>query len=256
MVKEVAQAMIDQGLQAAGYSYVNLDDCWEATTRDPKTGAMRADPERFTGGSLKPLADWLHARKFSFGMYTSAGEETCSTGGRTVPGKPDARGVPGSIGHYVQDASTYAEWGVDYVKMDWCSKLDNNGTLTHAMAAALNLTGRPMWLNFHCGEYTGDYKTWCARDGNSFRIGPDHHDVWSRTAEVIELLATVSSRGGGTIGPYAWADADFLMTGGAGCDTNEMAQRCPGQSEDEYRTEFSLWSVAASQIIVATVDQT
>jgi alpha-galactosidase len=67
MVKDVAQSMIDQGLRKAGYYMVNLDDCWEATTRDPKTGAMRADPDRFPSGSLKPLADWLHARNFSFG---------------------------------------------------------------------------------------------------------------------------------------------------------------------------------------------
>jgi alpha-galactosidase len=134
MVKDVAQSMIDQGLQKAGYYMVNLDDCWEgawsrvvrtcltflilliATTRDPKTGAMRADPDRFPSGSLKPLADWLHARNFSFGMYTSAGNETCSTGGRTIPGKPGSRGVDGSWGHYEQDAKTYADWGIDYVR--------------------------------------------------------------------------------------------------------------------------------------------
>ena len=59
---------------------VNLDDCWEATTRDSATGAMRADPDRFPSGTLKPLADWLHERNFTFGMYTSAGNQTCSTG--------------------------------------------------------------------------------------------------------------------------------------------------------------------------------
>ena len=91
MVKDVAQSMLDQGMHAAGYRRVNLDDCWEATTRDPATGATRADPERFPSGTLKPLADWLHARNFSFGMYTSAGNETCSTGGRRIPGEPGAR---------------------------------------------------------------------------------------------------------------------------------------------------------------------
>ena len=66
MVKDVAQAMIDQGLREAGYKWVTLDDCWEATTRSP-SGAMRADTERFPSGTLKPLADWLHERNFSVG---------------------------------------------------------------------------------------------------------------------------------------------------------------------------------------------
>lgn len=81
MVKEVAQSMLDQGLHAAGWTYVNVADCWEATTRDPATGAMRADTDRFPSGTLRPLADWLHERNFSFGTYTALGNETCSTGG-------------------------------------------------------------------------------------------------------------------------------------------------------------------------------
>ena len=103
MVKDVAQSMIDQGLQKAGYEWVNLDDCWEATTRD-ESGAMRADPDRFPSGTLKELADWLHDRNFKFGMYTSAGNQTCSTGGRAVAG------IDGSWGHYDQDTKTYASW--------------------------------------------------------------------------------------------------------------------------------------------------
>jgi alpha-galactosidase len=115
MVKDVAQSMIDQGLQKAGYYMVNLDDCWEATARDPKTGAMRADPDRFPSGTLKELADWLHERNFSFGIYTSAGNNACSSGGRSVPNCTTC-GVPGSFKHYEQDALTYASWNIDYVR--------------------------------------------------------------------------------------------------------------------------------------------
>jgi hypothetical protein len=109
MVKDVAQSMIDQGMQAAGWYMVNLDDCWADTTRDPSTGALRADKNRFPSGTLKELADWLHARNFSMGMYTGAGNRTCSSGGRPVPA-PYSRGVPGSFGHYEQDAKTFADW--------------------------------------------------------------------------------------------------------------------------------------------------
>ena len=147
LVKDVAQAMLDQGLHAKGWTRINLDDCWEATTRDPHTGAMRADPDRFPSGTLKPLANWLHTRKFSFGVYTALGNETCSTGGRTIPGSPDARGVPGSFGHFAQDAETFASWGVDYVKLDSCihqSHEENAAlreSLTPKFAQALDATG-------------------------------------------------------------------------------------------------------------------
>jgi alpha-galactosidase len=202
MVKDVAQSMLDQGLHAAGYTRVNLDDCWEATTRDPASGATRADPARFPSGTLKPLADWLHARNFSFGMYTSAGNETCSTGGRAIPGEPRARGVSGSWGHYAQDAATYASWGVDFVKLDWCIRDPSvsREARTTAFAAALDGSGREMWLNFHC---EGAFQDWCARDGNSWRISEDHHDIWSNTAGVIEALATVNQRN--QTGPHRWA---------------------------------------------------
>ena len=109
--------MIDQGMLDVGYRWINLDDCWASVSRDPTTGAIRADPSRFPSGSLRPLSDWLHQRGFFFGMYTAAGNETCSTGGRTVPGKPHAQGVPASWRHYDQDAATFASWKIDYVKV-------------------------------------------------------------------------------------------------------------------------------------------
>ena len=253
MVKDVAQAMLDQGLHAKGWTHVNLDDCWEATTRDPTTGAMRADTQRFPSGSLKPLADWLHDRNFSFGMYTALGNETCSTGGRRVPGNPQARGVPGSYGHFAQDAATFASWGVDYVKLDSCiHKTDAENAamredLTPQFSRALDSTGRKMWLNFHCN---GPYQPWCAQWGNSWRIADDHHDNWASTAQVIEVLATANQHN--QTGAYRWADADFLMTGGAGCDVSDAAKRCPGQTDLEYRTEVTLWALGGSAMLVAT----
>ena len=95
MIKSVASEMLQNGMHAAGYTWINLDDCWENVTRSAN-GSMVADTNRFPSGTLKELADWLHARNFSFGMYTSAGIETCSTGQRIIPGHADARGVPGS----------------------------------------------------------------------------------------------------------------------------------------------------------------
>jgi alpha-galactosidase len=170
---------LDTGLHAAGYTWVNLDDCWENITRSAD-GHMVADAHRFPSGTLKPLATWLHERNFSFGMYTSVGDETCSTGGRTIPGKAGARGVPGScqlgdkksgaacFDDYARDAKTYASWGVDYIKLDYCDKYKNKADLTGSFHKAVNASGRPMWLNFHCEGY---YQPWCAGEKEGWVIG-------------------------------------------------------------------------------------
>lgn len=93
-----------------GYEYVNLDDCW-AYSRDPVTHELTWDAERFPSG-MPGLADWLHERGFKFGIYTSVGDSTCSSGGRPIT-------VPGSEGFFEIDAQTFANWGIDYLKMDW-----------------------------------------------------------------------------------------------------------------------------------------
>ena len=126
---------------------------------------------------------------------------------------------------------------------------------TNLMARAMNKTGRPMWLTFHCTYEPGMvnhpgnvFQPWCAQDGNSWRIGPDHHDNWASLETVIEVLGAQAEHGR----PFRWNDPDFLMTGGAGCNSFEPGKRCPGMSETEYRTEFSLWVLGAASMIVST----
>ena len=155
-----------------------------------------------------------------------------------------------------------------YVKLDWCIKgTDPKSGInlrtaavrqrrTSAMAHAMNKTGRPMWLTFHCTwEHAGgtpgtheSFQDWCAEDGNSWRIGPDHHDNWDSLDDVIQILGGQAEHGR----PYRWNDPDFLMTGGAGCNSVEPGKRCPGMTETEYRTEFSLWAIGAASMIVST----
>ena len=220
---------------AAGWDHINMDDCWGATNvqypgGERGNGTYRWDPERFPSG-IPALASWLHDRGFKFGLYTASGNSTCSDGGRKGY-------VPGSVGHFTEDAQTFADWGVgerdpymlpgfndlindllcalensDYVKLDWC--LDKTVTSkmnltvldalrknrTDQMAIAMNKTGRPMWLTFHCvykkfktGQ-DGSFQQWCADDGNSWRIGPDHHDNFDSLQDVIEILAANAEHG-------------------------------------------------------------
>jgi alpha-galactosidase len=104
LIQRMADAMVASGMRDAGYQYVIVDDCWQAG-RDPQ-GAITADPRRFPSG-MAALAEYVHTRGLKFGLYTDAGTKTCM-------------GRPGSLGHERQDAATYAAWGVDYLKVDWC----------------------------------------------------------------------------------------------------------------------------------------
>jgi len=221
-------------LRELGYKYLSLDDCW-AGPRD-KDGNVTADPSRFPSG-MKALIDYIHSKGLLFGLYTDVGNFTCR-GNR-----------PGSWGHYQQDSNTYASWGVDLVKMDWC---DHPGSHTAPqlyamMRDALNKTGRPMFFSV-CEWGLYEPWTWGAQPANSWRIGPDHIPLWwtppfgqdpgqgQGTSNIIEHMAGLSKYAG----PGAWNDPDFLM---------------PGYfwfTEAEMMTEFSFWCLAAAPLIVAT----
>jgi len=184
---------------------------------------------------------------FFFGLYTDAGTNTCSDGGSN-------HSIPGSYGYYVQDADTYAGWGMDFVKMDWCNtkingtQLDPRNTYPN-MSKALNSTGRPIF--FETCEWGIDSPwLWAPPIANGWRIGNDHHDTWSGssgTCTIIETLAGKSQYAG----QGGWNDPDFLMTGGQGCTFNKTTT-CPGQTFTEYVTEFSIWCITASPLIIAT----
>ena len=116
-VKSAATAMASNGMRDLGWSYVVLDDCWAALHRNASDGRLVWDEARFPSG-IPSLVDWLHERGFKFGLYTSAGNATCSSGGRNGT-------VPGSRDHYALDAQTFADGGVDYLKSDSASRSPN-----------------------------------------------------------------------------------------------------------------------------------
>ena len=155
----------------------------------------------------------------------------------------------GSYPYYEQDAATFASWNVDYVKFDGCDQPLNLTArdLTCNMSQILINTGHDFWFNFHCW-----YDEDCAACGTSFRMGPDHHDNWNSTLTVIQLLANRQPYWGADP-TYGWPDPDFVYTGGQGCGPHsEPGVRCPGQTNDEYITEFSIWALAGGQIIFSS----
>lgn len=240
-IKTVAQAMVDNGMQKLGYNYINLDDCW-ASTRS-SNGTLLWDSDRFPDG-LPALISWLHERNFKFGLYTSAGNLTCSSGGRP-------HSIPGSREHYEMDAATFAAWKVDYVKFDWCGDIKTqvwNGARAHKdFAAAMLKAGRPMFLEVVAGYFF--LLDGIANYSNSWRFCLDHKDQWTgEYSTAAQIFCRVDQKLGAPVGsPGGWAHMDFLHTGGKGCASKA---HCPGQTDDEYRTAFALWSLLQSPLIV------
>ena len=241
-VKAAAEAMQANGMQALGWRYIVLDDCWARTSRDA-AGRLTWDPARFPSG-IPALVDWMHARGFLFGLYTSAGDVTCSSGGRNAS-------VPGSRGHFEVDTKTFATWQLDYVKLDWCGDAKKEpwvgARLHEEFAAAMNATARPMVLEvvtgyFFLRERVSEY-------ANTWRFCEDHKDHWKSTTEQLECRALLQHEARGA--PGGWAYMDVLTTGGAGC-LHGGGAHCAGQSADEYRTEAAIWAITQSPLLVAT----
>ncbi|ANN19698.1 alpha-galactosidase [Amycolatopsis orientalis] len=223
MIKGIADIFVSQGLKDAGYTYVNIDDCWALPTRNAR-GDLQPDPKRFPGG-IKALADYVHSKGLKFGIYTSAGTKTCNTAG-----------FPGGLGHEQQDANLFASWGVDYLKYDNCNNqgVDARKRYT-AMRDALAKTGRPIVYSIcEWGRTDPKVWTWGEPVGNLWRTTGDISDNWTSMigkAKANRVLARYA-------GPGHWNDPDMLEVGNG------------GMTATEYRTHFSLWAMMAAPLLI------
>jgi len=219
-IREVAEAMVTTGLRDAGYVYVNIDDGWQGV-RD-EHGELRANG-KFP--DMKALADYLHERGLKLGIYTSPGPTSCA-------------GFVGSYGHEEQDARTFAAWGVDYVKYDWCSAGllyddDEMPAVYLKMAQAIRATGRPMVFSI-CQYGRADVWTWGAEVGGN---------LWRTTGDITDRWAVMSTIGFGQdeltpfAGPGRWNDPDMLEVGNG------------HMTAAEYRTHVTLWAMLAAPLI-------
>jgi alpha-galactosidase len=217
LIREIADAMAANGMREAGYQYVTIDDCWQVA-RDAK-GAIVADSARFPDG-IKPLADYVHGKGLKFGIYTDAGRLTCQR-------------RPGSFGHEQQDARSYAQWGVDYVKVDWCNAEGIEAPAQYArIRDALLQSGRPIVFSI-CEWGTNRPWEWAPAVGNLWRTTGDIIDRWNSVLTIVDL----SSQYWHAARPGAWNDPDMLEVGNG------------GMTRDEYRAHFSLWAVMAAPLV-------
>lgn len=227
LVRETAEAMVASGMRDAGYEYVNIDDCWHGE-RDAR-GFIQPHPERFPSG-MKALADYVHARGLKLGLYSDAGWKTC--GGR-----------PGSRGREFQDALTYAEWGIDYLKYDWCNteKLNAEGAYL-TMRDALYAAGRPMVFSI-CEWGDNEPWLWAPALGHLWRTTGDitacwdcevGHGTWTSWG-ILPILDKQAGRRQHA-GPGRWNDPDMMEVGN-------------GMTAGEDRAHFSLWAMLAAPLI-------
>lgn len=221
-VKGMADALVASGMDKLGYVYVNIDDTWEQG-RDAQGNITtnRKFPD------MKALADYVHSKGLKIGIYSSPGPTTCA-------------GYEGSFGHELQDAKTYASWGIDYLKYDLCgartiytSSEENHRGLYQKMGEALQQAGHPVVFSL-CQYGENDPWKWGTKTGgNLWRTTGDISDHWESMDRIGFSQITISSY----TRPGHWNDPDMLEVGNG------------GMTGDEYRTHMSLWSMLAAPLI-------
>ena len=245
LVKRQADAMIATGMRDVGYEYVNLDDCWMATSRDA-AGNLRANPTTFPGG-IAALADYVHARGLKLGIYSSPGPQTCV--GRGILGAVQDK-HPGSAGHEAEDARSFAAWGVDYLKYDRCtaSKDEAEGKFA-LMRAALDAAGRPILYSIN-PDGASSAKPWSTY-ANMWRTTPDIDPTWKKgfaqgwwSVGIVDILDLNGPRAAEAT-PGHWNDPDMLEVGVSKAVLGGTASL----SDEEGRAHFSMWAIMASPLI-------
>ncbi|KAI0913289.1 glycoside hydrolase family 27 protein [Ustulina deusta] len=262
LILDAANAMIEFGFKEAGYEYVNLDDCWSVKTgRDSETQQLVPDPSRFPNG-ISGLADKIHELGFKIGIYSSAGTETCA-------------GYPASIGYETIDATSWAAWGIDYLKYDNCNVPSNwrdeceacvyslydpnnyiNGTCVDpddycpagydyttsnsskrygVMRDALQAQNRTILYSL-CSWGTAGVEQWGNKTGNSWRMSGDIEPVFSSVTSILNMNSFILN----DANFWGRPDADMLEVGN------------DGLTAAEERTHFAFWAAMKSPLLIGT----
>lgn len=227
LIKESADIMVSSGMRDAGYEYINLDDCWQLGRNSD--GTIQVDTVKFPSG-IKALADYVHSKGLKLGIYSSAGHFTCE-------------GRAASINYEMIDAQTYADWGVDYVKYDFCYtagpkvrsthkvSLEHNKKVYTDMANAIKASGRAMVFSL-CNWGVGEPWKWGAEvGGQMWRTTGDIQAKWWSWTRILDKQVGLEKYAG----PGHWNDPDMLVVG-------MIPQK-------ESIAHFSLWSLLSAPLI-------
>lgn len=229
LVLESADKIVETGLKDAGYEYVVIDDIWSLKERD-ENGRLVPDPEKFPHG-MKYVADYVHSKGLKFGMYSCAGYVTCA-------------GYPGSYEYEWLDAATFAEWGVDFLKYDFCFRNHNVSAdvLYKRMGLALANCGRDILFSA-CSWGDAHTRTWVKETGaHMWRSTYDIKDSW----ESVKLLGQKELEFQEYNAQGCFNDMDMLIVGMKGVGLVGVT----GCSFEEYKFHFSLWSLLNSPLMI------
>lgn len=229
LILSSAEDLIAGGLHECGYEYVVIDDCWALRERD-EGGRLVPDPVKFPHG-MKYVADYLHARGLKLGMYSCCGAMTCAE-------------YPASLNREFTDAATFAEWGVDFLKYDYCFKpLSLEGkALYRRMGIALANCGRDILFS-GCSWGADNTHEWIGTTGaNMWRSTGDIFDHFGSVKELIKKQYDILPYGG--VGCFN--DMDMLIVGMHGKGNVGLG----GCTDDEYRLHFAAWCLLGSPLMI------
>ena len=228
VIRETVDSITSNGMKGAGYEYIVVDDCWQIG-RDAD-GRLIADPRAFPSG-IQALADYVHSRGLKFGIYSAAGHTTCA-------------GRPGSKGYEWTDAKTFADWGVDYLKYDWCqvdwdfqSPIDSYIRMRDALVA----TGRDIVYSI-CEHGRSHPWRWGRGVGHLWRVHKDIRPCFDcvgprATNGIMPILDHMARfQTFRYSGPGGWNDPDMLEVGNIGLN------------QIEAETHFGLWAMLAAPL--------
>lgn len=227
---QMADRLAEDGYKAMGYQYVNIDDCWMAMQRGPD-GRLMGDPDRFPSG-IKALADYIHSKGLKIGIYEDFGTHTCG-------------GYPGSKFYMELDAQTFADWGIDSLKLDGCySGIEDMTEGYPIMEFYLNRTGRPMLYSCSWPAYVvfsgkiPDYKA-IANSCNIWRNYADIQDSWASVSDIIDFYGADKGAFSTVAGPGHFNDPDMIIVGDYGL------------SYEQQKSQMALWSILAAPLLMS-----
>ena len=229
LIKTTADTMVEKGLLEAGYNYLVIDDCWSEMKRD-ENNRLVPSKEKFPNG-MKAVADYVHSKGLKFGMYSCCGTRTCA-------------GFPGSFEYEYIDAETFASWGIDFLKYDYCLRptISEGKHLYRKMAMALRSTGRDILFSA-CNWGCDNVYDWIRSSGaHMFRSTGDIVDNWNS----IKTLYLSQVEKGPYGAPGCFNDIDMLVVGMNGKGNVGFG----GCTDEEYRTHFALWCMMDSPLMI------
>lgn len=241
LIREIADKFIELGLDKAGYQYIVIDDCWSELDRDPESGRIVPDKKKFPKG-MKAVSDYVHKKGLKFGMYSCAGVRTCAD-------------YPGSFDHEFLDAQTFADYGCDFLKYDFCFRptTANGPLLYRRMANALRATGRDILFSA-CNWGSDDVWSWARSAGaHMYRSTGDINDSPASFSDIAKSQFEKFCFSG----PQCFNDMDMLTVGmygkgNVGHGTGELTKEEKEVYFRRYQNQFALWCIMGSPLMLGS----